>query len=326
MILFDPPQDIDLELMGPATAFAEAPNVFDSKLPWLAIGTANGHVIVTDIVVVGGCPIADGPIDDLGAVSQVGLFAFAAVSQGKLVGFNPDGDPAAPGPQVQTIFQLADPRPDPLIDLAPGIFEPNDEPLTSPQPVSVVAANGTTTVQVLTIPASPGFGGLLQPEPIIIVDGCPIAQVERGSLAMLPAEGLGLYYDAGFTMTGGPSGQILTIAGATMRLDPQTLNLKSNGKYVTAVIEVANDFAAQIDPATLALEFGAASVALSSKFTPQLGDTDGDGIADLTAKFDRAAVSAMLADQPVGPVSLQASWAYTDQSGGSASAQIKITK
>ena len=143
---------------------------------------------------------------------------------------------------------------------------------------------------MLEIPANPTLGGTLTTG-IVVVGGCPIAQVTRGSLAMLQTDGT-LLYDPGFTPETGSSGVIFTIAGSSMNLDPDTLNLRSKGNFITATIEGENNSSSAIDTGTLVLHYGASSVSASSS---QVGDSDGDGQADLVAKFDRAAVEAMLA-------------------------------
>jgi len=148
--------------------------------------------------------------------------------------------------------------------------------------------------------------------------------VRMGSLLMLGADGGSVTLDPGFTLEGGPSGRILTAFGSAVDLAPDTLNLGSNGQYVTALIEVEDGGAAAIAPGTLSLHYGNASVPAAASFTPQTGDADEDGQADLLVKFDRAGVAEMLAGASEGPVSLTAQWTFTDSSGGSAVGEIRI--
>ena len=296
-------------ILGTGTALADAPG-------FLAIGTAGGHLIEieSEAVSVETLDLGKGAITSLGAVAQVGYFAFVAAHNGHVVGVNPNTS--------TVMFDLADPRPDPVIDLSTAaVFEPNDEPLRDPTPQLLVTANGTRLVTVLEIPANPTLGGTLTTG-IVIVGGCPIAQVTPGSLAMLQTDGT-LLYDPGFTPETGSSGVIFTIAGSSMNLDPDTLNLRSKGNFITATIEGENNSSSAIDTGTLVLHYGASSVSASSS---QVGDSDGDGQADLVAKFDRAAVEAMLAGAPEGPVTLQASWTFNDGSTGSATGVIRIKR
>jgi hypothetical protein len=325
---------LDPAVHGHGTALAEAPGIIDPKTdPVLGIGTDTGHlhVLVTDgtgnIINGGECPLLGAPILDLAAVPQVGAFVFAVLtfdkSVARLTGVAPDTDSMTAGFQPGTIFELADPRPHPFLDLAGLVPEPNDAPLPDPEPVSLVAADGTTGVAVLTIPASPTLGGTLTVatfEPV----STAIGQVAVGSLYLLPADGSGLLLDPGFNVAaGGISGTLLTVAGNSLELFPRTLNLSGKGNYITGLIEVAGGGAAAIDPGSVMLSIGLGVVAPSSRFTPQVGDEDKDGIVDLKLKFDRATVQALI---PFGATSATgtASFAFTDGSSGSAAADIRV--
>jgi hypothetical protein len=82
---------------------------------------------------------------------------------------------------------------------------------------------------------------------------------------------------------------------ATIDIDPDTLNKKSHGLWVTAYITLPEGYdVADIDVATIAitqLQGQSCSPGYSQmadlSFTPQIGDQDEDGMADLTVKFDR---------------------------------------
>ena len=79
---------------------------------------------------------------------------------------------------------------------------------------------------------------------------------------------------------------------ALVDLDPDTLNLKSSGRYITAYITLPEGFtASEIDQATIRItqinediifDFG-----IDTTFTPVVGDRDEDGIPDMTVKFNR---------------------------------------
>lgn len=78
---------------------------------------------------------------------------------------------------------------------------------------------------------------------------------------------------------------------ATIDIDPDTLNLTSKGRWITAYIELPAGYnVADIDVSTLLLN---GSVQAESK-PASIGDEDNDGIVDLMAKFDRAAVEDLL--------------------------------
>jgi parallel beta-helix repeat protein len=78
---------------------------------------------------------------------------------------------------------------------------------------------------------------------------------------------------------------------ATIDIDPDTLNLTSKGRWITAYIELPAGYnVADIDVSTLLLND---SVPAESK-PASIGDDDNDEIIDLMAKFDRAAVESLL--------------------------------
>jgi hypothetical protein len=307
-------------VVGAGTALAEAPGI--DGPPYLAIGTAGGRLIL-----VYGEPmnarvdrISASPIEDLAAVPQVGYFAFLAVTNGRLVGINPDGDSGTPGPQPALTFSCIPAFGWRLRDVGAPPLDPSDL-LRAPGPVRIAAANGAAAVAVLEIPANPTFGSLLRVRVIDPkTDG--IAQVavgpmEEEGIALLSALGTGVSFDPGFSLGGGFSAADLTIVGAMSECHN---NL--TGPFVTAIIEVENGFAPQIDGATLALTAGASSVVPSLDATPQLGDEDGDGNPDLTVQFDRLDVLRMLFRERT--LDVVATWSFTDDSRGRASARFRL--
>ncbi|MEW6221865.1 MAG: kelch repeat-containing protein [Candidatus Hadarchaeota archaeon] len=85
-----------------------------------------------------------------------------------------------------------------------------------------------------------------------------------------------------------PSEQVLQ---ANVDIDPDTLNLKSKGKWITVYIELPEGYNIRdIDVDSILLND---TVWAESRPT-KIGDRDGDGVTDLMVKFDRAAVQAML--------------------------------
>ncbi len=78
---------------------------------------------------------------------------------------------------------------------------------------------------------------------------------------------------------------------ATVDVDPDTLNLKSKGKWITAYIELPEGYnASDIDISTILL-----NDTIPAEIHPtSVGDKDGDGIPDLMVKFDRAEVTSYI--------------------------------
>jgi len=77
----------------------------------------------------------------------------------------------------------------------------------------------------------------------------------------------------------------------TIDIDPNTLNSKSKGKWITAYIELPEGYSASnIDVSTVELN-GEISAELHPTGT---GDYDTDGITDLMVKFDRRELIALL--------------------------------
>ena len=77
------------------------------------------------------------------------------------------------------------------------------------------------------------------------------------------------------------------VVTATVDIDPDTLNLKSNGKWITAYIELPEGYdATDINVTTILL-----NDTIHAELRPvAIGDYDEDGIPDLIAKFHRAEV------------------------------------
>ena len=75
--------------------------------------------------------------------------------------------------------------------------------------------------------------------------------------------------------------------GATVDIYPETLNLKSSGTWVTAYIELPEDYnVSDINVTTVFLD---GTIPADSKLW-KIGDYDEDGISDMMVKFDRQTV------------------------------------
>lgn len=78
-----------------------------------------------------------------------------------------------------------------------------------------------------------------------------------------------------------------------MDFDPDTLNLKSQGKYVTTYIELPVGHG--YDPNMISLGTVTLNGQIKSEAKPvEIGDYDSDGIPDLMVKFNRAEVQKIL--------------------------------
>lgn len=108
-----------------------------------------------------------------------------------------------------------------------------------------------------------------------------------GSAAHLPVSG-GTLHVFRFSV------QLEPVA-AEVDVRPDTLNAQSEGQPVTGYIELPLPYhVANIDVSTIVLSIPGTSGVVPAQPAPvEIGDEDGDGVADLMVKFDRAAVIAL---------------------------------
>ena len=92
-------------------------------------------------------------------------------------------------------------------------------------------------------------------------------------------------YDSPPVEVGG--GSIILKISASVDVCPDTLNLKSNGEWISCYIELQTGSVGDIDVSSVKLNN---NIAVASEAPTQVGDYDGDGVADLMVKFDRTAV------------------------------------
>jgi hypothetical protein len=99
-----------------------------------------------------------------------------------------------------------------------------------------------------------------------------------------------------FTGSGKFTGTMTPIIAypATVKINPDKLNLKSKGKFITSYIELSEGSdVGQIDIESVTLNVGEFSI--EAKLSPnQIGDFDYDGMPDLMVKFNRQTVSNAL--------------------------------
>jgi len=75
---------------------------------------------------------------------------------------------------------------------------------------------------------------------------------------------------------------------AAIDTDPDTLNLKSNGEWITVYIELPEDYSvSDIDPNSILLN---GTISVDAEGPVAVGDYDLDNVPDLMVKFDRAAI------------------------------------
>jgi len=153
-------------------------------------------------------------------------------------------------------------------------------------------ARGDRRKTVATKPAKrsvrPAKAGLAAAA-LVVVAGCLAGALHAGGV-------LGFF--------AGTSNELLTIStapsfepiAATVDIDPDTLNPESQGKFVTAYIELSEGFdVADIVLSTVTLQVAGVHGIVPAEPTPtEVGDHDADGIADLMVKFDRPTVLGLV--------------------------------
>jgi len=78
---------------------------------------------------------------------------------------------------------------------------------------------------------------------------------------------------------------------ATVDIDPDTLNLRSQGRWITAYIELPSDYSlTSVDVSSIRLQ----GVVRAESQPTEIGDHNRNGVPDLMVKFNRSAVQAML--------------------------------
>jgi hypothetical protein len=332
----------DASIVGEATALAEAPGAAGAAT--LAMGTTIGGIIAVLIGVrtpPAVLQVSTFPIDDLAVIPQVGHFEFVAVTNGHLIGVNPDADERTPGLQPRQSFDLTSPLSGPhIVGIGAQIQDGTSNTFTTQTAVRIVAANRTNEIARFDIPANPaarrtliliGLDRILIGLSRILIGLDRVAvrstQTGIGSLLGLAADGSGVLYQPGFTLEGGVRGRTFAVAGATMQIEPETLNLRSRGRYISVSIEAANGGSRSIIASSIEVQVEgvAGAIPIDDSFRPHLEDGD-DGNPELLVKFDRADVIRLLRNVPDDQAVVHATWNYADGRGGSASANIRLTR
>ncbi len=106
---------------------------------------------------------------------------------------------------------------------------------------------------------------------------------------------------------------------ATIDIDPDTLNLKSKGKWITCYIELPQDNdVGDIDVGTVMLN----GIVPAEARPTEVGDYDEDSIPDLMVKFDRASVGEIL--EPGDEVEITVTGDLTDGASFSGTDTIRV--
>lgn len=85
--------------------------------------------------------------------------------------------------------------------------------------------------------------------------------------------------------------KVTSVLSLTLDVDPDTLNTRSHGRWITAYIELPEGYnVSDIDLSSVLL-----NGSISAEFKPsEVGDHDNDGTLDLMAKFDRGALLELI--------------------------------
>jgi len=111
-----------------------------------------------------------------------------------------------------------------------------------------------------------------------------ISQGESGATVKIDFEG-----DGSFELTLSAGSSFTSTVPATVDLDPDTLNLKSEEKWITCYIELPEGCNVElISPATVTIWHEGASITSVAPDSPsEVGDYDSDATSDLMVKFSR---------------------------------------
>jgi hypothetical protein len=146
---------------------------------------------------------------------------------------------------------------------------------TTPETVSFVATNIPTSANAIHQ---------------YTLDWDALSIGEEGVVVQIDSEGDGIFEQIVTADNELTHDEFMLQTATTVAFDPETVNLKSKGKWVTVYIELPLGYdVGQVDLSSILLN---RTVPILAKPTA-IGDYDKDGIPDLMVKFDRAAVIAL---------------------------------
>jgi len=128
------------------------------------------------------------------------------------------------------------------------------------------------------------------------IDWDALSRGEEGVTVQIDSDGDGVFEQTITADNEFTHNEFMLQTATTIDFDPETLNLKSKGKYVTVYIELPEEYdIGQIDVSSIRLN---GTVSALAKLT-KIGDYDEDGIPDLMVKFDRTSVIVLFIGKTV---------------------------
>ncbi len=123
------------------------------------------------------------------------------------------------------------------------------------------------------------------------IDWDALSEGEEGVTVQIDSDGDGEFEDTFTSDNELTQDEFMLRTATTIDFDPDTLNLKTKGKYVTAYIELPTGYdVSQIDVSSITLN---GTIPALDKPT-KVGDYDSDSVPDLMVKFDASAVKDLL--------------------------------
>jgi hypothetical protein len=123
------------------------------------------------------------------------------------------------------------------------------------------------------------------------IDWDALSRGEEGATVQVDSDGDGIFERTIIADSELTHDEFMLQTATTIDFDPDTLNLKSKGKWVTTYIELPESYdVSYINVSTVVLNYQVHA----EDHPTEIGDYDNDGIADLMVKFDRHAVEEIL--------------------------------
>jgi PKD repeat protein len=144
------------------------------------------------------------------------------------------------------------------------------------------------------------------------IDWDALAQGEEGVTVQIDSDGNGVFEHTFTSDNELNYDDFMLQTATTIDIDPDVLNLKSKGKWITAYIEFPEGYnVSDIDVSSILLN-GTIPVDLNAPTA--IGDYDGDGVPDLMVKFNRTAVCEFILSKGIklGNVTLTVSGKLRD--------------